>query len=111
MSAPKLSRLHSATKAVDELFNQIGVERTSKPTSPYTKSDYPSNKDEYTYYHFRIHVNFEGEKSNFKNQFYKTSNGVVYIEEIIDNELTDDKNLLAIVDTKAQSKEDHPAYN
>jgi len=104
MSPPKLPDQHSATKAVDELFQQLNIDRKGKPTSPYVSSDYP-NSSEYTYYHFRIHVKYNGELNDIEDEFYETNNGVIYIEEI------NKSDVLVIVDTKAKSKSEHPAYS
>ena len=104
MSPPKLPQKHSATKAIDELFKTLNTNRVGKPTSPYVSSDYPGS-DEYTYYHFRIHVKYDGNIKDIDGKFYTTSHGTIYVEEV------NESDILVIVDTKAESKSEHPAYS
>lgn len=95
MSYPTLPDEHSATKAVDELFNDYNIERVGQPSSRYTEEDM------YTYYHYRSVVNHNG-GSKIPDGLHRTSHGVVYVEE------TGDDYVKVVVDTKAEVEDEHP---
>lgn len=96
MSYPTLPDEHSATKAVDELFDQYDVSRVEQPSSRSTE------ENKYTYYHFRTVVKHNGGNQQIPNGLHKTSHGVVYVEE------TGEDFIKAVVDTKAEVEDEHP---
>ena len=98
----ELSDANRITKIVKKFMNENNLEIIGQPKSQMSS--------EYTYHCFKIGVKFKGDASNLVNRFHRVSDdGIILVSRsktIDDNQ----KYMTLVLDTHAESQEDHPDF-
>lgn len=99
----ELSASNNVSKIVKQFMEENNLNMVEKPLSGMT------TEDGYTYHHFKLRVKYEGDAQNLTSRFHRVSKGIVHVMNT-DVDHNGNKWLHLLLDTQAESQEDHPDY-